>query len=65
MKRLDRVKIEHELYLQMEQKNNHRLRKTDNGAAITRGGLRACGLFPVVGKEFNNADSELWSDAEL
>lgn len=64
-KRLDRVKIEHELYAQMEQISNHRLQKANNGAAITRGGFRSCGLFPAVGKEFYDGDSELGSDAEM
>jgi hypothetical protein len=63
-KRLHRVKLEHELYVHMEHTTNHRLRKAGNGVGTSRGMLRACGLFPVVGDPFEE-DSELESDMEM
>jgi hypothetical protein len=63
-KRLRRVKIEQELYGPMEEQTSHRLHKADNSIGIARGSLRSCGLFPVVGKTSDYADSDLESDVE-
>ncbi|OJA11897.1 hypothetical protein AZE42_07643 [Rhizopogon vesiculosus] len=48
--RLKRVKVELELYTHMEQQTNPRLHKVNNSVGITRGGLRACGMFPLAGE---------------
>jgi hypothetical protein len=63
-KRLKRVKIELELYSHMEQQTDHRLHNVDNSVGITRGGLRACGMFPIVGRTSDDEDSNPESDVE-
>ncbi|KAG2059464.1 hypothetical protein BDR06DRAFT_1003572 [Suillus hirtellus] len=57
-KRLECIKIEHELYTHMDQLTAQKLHKADTGVGVSRGVLRVSGL---AGMAFDSVDSDALS----